>query len=585
MVYCGPPSKGCWNCRERKIKCDQVKPSCTKCNKTRRVCLGYEDQSDFMFRDESERIIKRERAKKITDTRSKPKKVNKGVRRVKSIQDQPRRAGAKNSWTSISHLVPAMEDRALSFFCLNYIAGDFGPVRLVTDHIPSFTSNNDIEEHLLASMKAVGFASLSHLANSTLLMNEGLKSYTKAISLVNIALGITDRAKKDSTLLSIMILTIFEHTIGCHQRSVTACEEHISGAAALLQCRGREQLQSLTGRRLFLQTSATLLVSCIQRQIAMPQDVLDLRDELRPYADVTSIPWRVQESAIAFAEFRAKMRDGRLSDTEEILLEALGIDDELVSIFDFVSPDWQYETVSTDADPDLVFGGFYHLYKDFEIAQIWNAWRLCRLLLHEVVRDVLQEAVTMTHSDCIGPYIVDQQYRRSTDILRSLQADILASVPQHVGYSAASRVTSPSSHCTTSRTLDSFFDISSLDQPSTDCTPISNGRSRHTPILRSGGSHFLIWPLYLAGSLDIATASDREWAANCLRYIGKSAAVQRATLLADLLQEKQKLEPRQPNSTPAIKGTHPCTSPHWQSRCAKRPATNGGAPSPFQFHR
>jgi Fungal Zn(2)-Cys(6) binuclear cluster domain len=44
MVNPGHPSNGCATCRFRRIKCDEAYPTCLKCVKSRRVCLGYDSQ-------------------------------------------------------------------------------------------------------------------------------------------------------------------------------------------------------------------------------------------------------------------------------------------------------------------------------------------------------------------------------------------------------------------------------------------------------------------------------------------------------------------------------------------------------------
>ncbi|KAG5983081.1 hypothetical protein E4U55_000837 [Claviceps digitariae] len=59
MVYCGKPSKGCSNCRERKIRCDQKVPNCGQCEKRGQTCPGYRNLVDLMFRDESHHVIKK----------------------------------------------------------------------------------------------------------------------------------------------------------------------------------------------------------------------------------------------------------------------------------------------------------------------------------------------------------------------------------------------------------------------------------------------------------------------------------------------------------------------------------------------
>ncbi|KAH7313282.1 hypothetical protein B0I35DRAFT_479982 [Stachybotrys elegans] len=77
MVYCGKPSKGCSNCRERKIRCDQKEPGCGQCDKRQQKCPGYRNLVDLMFRDESNHVIK-----KATKTRGRG-------RRPKPAPEQP----------------------------------------------------------------------------------------------------------------------------------------------------------------------------------------------------------------------------------------------------------------------------------------------------------------------------------------------------------------------------------------------------------------------------------------------------------------------------------------------------------------
>ncbi|KAF2436164.1 hypothetical protein EJ08DRAFT_692049 [Tothia fuscella] len=59
MVYCGKPSRGCQNCKTRRIKCDEVRPTCTQCRKSSRVCPGYPDEFDLIFRNETAAVKRR----------------------------------------------------------------------------------------------------------------------------------------------------------------------------------------------------------------------------------------------------------------------------------------------------------------------------------------------------------------------------------------------------------------------------------------------------------------------------------------------------------------------------------------------
>jgi hypothetical protein len=48
-----------------------------------------------------------------------------------------------------------------------------------------------------------------------------------------------------------------------------------------------------------------------------------------------------------------------IADPELILSTALRLDNEMAQVFDNASPGWMYETVYTDVESPLVFGGYY----------------------------------------------------------------------------------------------------------------------------------------------------------------------------------------------------------------------------------
>ena len=41
MVNPGHASRGCSSCKMRRIKCDETRPGCTNCARSKRICLGY----------------------------------------------------------------------------------------------------------------------------------------------------------------------------------------------------------------------------------------------------------------------------------------------------------------------------------------------------------------------------------------------------------------------------------------------------------------------------------------------------------------------------------------------------------------
>lgn len=133
---------------------------------------------------------------------------------------------------------------------------------------------------LAASVRATSLASFAHYVRSPELAHQSRYHYTKAIQLTNSALASTQDAARDSTLLSTILLGLYEVLTGRNERSMKDWADHVRGAAALLKLRGREQFHSSFTRRMFLQATTSVLASCMQRSIRLPQHVVDMLDDL-----------------------------------------------------------------------------------------------------------------------------------------------------------------------------------------------------------------------------------------------------------------------------------------------------------------
>ena len=165
MVYCGPPSKGCQTCRERKIRCDQRPGGCIRCAKSRRECPGYRDLSDLMFRNESTNVIRKAKAKITSNSRSDSPGINTSTppapQPTSSEQDveesliliRPNDTPTPHSAISYYSMAPTIDERATGFFFTNYIVD--------ANSRSGNSAGYRIDDNLLICMKAVGLAGLS----------------------------------------------------------------------------------------------------------------------------------------------------------------------------------------------------------------------------------------------------------------------------------------------------------------------------------------------------------------------------------------------------------------------------------------
>jgi len=542
-------------------KCDQAPDGCFQCVKVNRKCPGYRDQLDLMFRNESKDVVRKVKAQEA--------KIKQGSRRSSATSslvsssaaavtpdsgnlfETVRREGHyyPTSQPPTFSMAPTIEERATGFFFSNFVISVDGPSRGYLDHLENVYNTDDMDDNLLASMKAVGLAGYSHVAHAPQLIKDARQQYMKALRLTNLALRSPKDAKKDSTLLAIMILGIFETVTGCDQRSMAAWAEHINGAAALVKLRGLEQLRTPVGRRMFVQVTSSLLISCIQRQLALPAHIIELRAEVAKYINPTEPAWYIQDSMIEFADFRSKIRARVITDPKTILSKALELDGIFLELFSNVPPGWRYETVYTDADPDIVFNKRYHVYHDYWMAQLWNAMRSIRILLNEEIRDILLVGFSSKPPLFLGPEYT-AQFQISTDVLYELAADILATVPQHLGYvskyngqtSTSNSAAPANSDQTNSRFFWTDFEDSSppLSKSSHPLFWHRHDSTAHLMIRASGGC-FLLWPLFLVGVMGITTDPIRRWVIKNLECIGHSMGIRHALVLANVVGKHEDL--------------------------------------------
>ncbi|KAF7871559.1 hypothetical protein EAF04_003666 [Stromatinia cepivora] len=528
MVFCGRPSKGCHACRAKKTKCDAIPTGCTQCLNAGRLCPGYRSQVDLIFREETKSVIKKAKVK-----HEKAKQRNAGSIPPNSIPPysttpspsssrglSPRDVVVRNPQPSqiISinyfNITPSIEDKATAFFLSNYVIGDHGPTRGHLDHLSDLYESDSMDDNLVAAVHAVGLAGYSHLAKAPHLINQARAQYARSLQLTNAALQSPTAVKKDSTLLAILILGIFETITGRNQKSMKAWAEHIHGAAAVIKLRGPEAIRSKGGIRLLAQVTSSLLTSCIQRDIPIPKYI----GEMTAFAEkaMTNIDpaWIAQRVMIDYTAFNARYHAGHYTDPHELLDDARVLNERFLAFFTKVPKGWEYATIQTKDDPHIVFDGYYHIYYDHWVAQIWNALRGLRILLNETIREVLLKDFASTTPCLLGPKYAER-FQICTEIIYQLQADILASVPQHMGYT--SKNTTP-------------------PQPWSGFQ--KNGFETEFPTIRFSGGYFLIWPLYLVGNLRMSTAEVRTFCVRNLRYIGTRMGIEHANLLATIMEQK-----------------------------------------------
>lgn len=390
MVYCGKPSGGCHACRERKSRCDKLPEGCTQCKRAKRVCPGYRQPGDVIFHNENEKVVRKAKAK-AAKTKAKRDAEDRAWTSPGALtpdEDEEFLIGGSfydeainRSMDSVppqsrailceASLLPRAEDVADGFFIQGYasrIPGESGPGRF--DYLADKYNEYSLDAGLRSSIRAVGFASAANTMQSGAMLDKARYHYMQAVRWTNRALASNEIAKKDTTLLSILVLGIFETMTGTHRRSLKDWSQHINGAAAVIKLRGDEQLDSIAGRRMLFQVTSNLLIVCIAQEKALPDYLLKLLEAAIAKIHNPDPALLVQRTMIRAAQLRSDVRGGNIEDPNAVLNEALKLDSALVKISQNPPDGWAYEVVYTSIPSSYVWKGTYHVYPDCWIAQL-----------------------------------------------------------------------------------------------------------------------------------------------------------------------------------------------------------------------
>jgi hypothetical protein len=231
------------------------------------------------------------------------------------------------------------------------------------------------------------------------------------------------------------------------------------------------------------------------------------------------------ETLVKFASLRAAIKDGALCGPDAVITAALQIDREFLSLSVTMPPEWQYETVFTGDNPELVYEGYYHVYLDTWIAQIWNNLRVCRILLNQIILEQLKASPTP-----LSPQY-NTQYRLSKETSIQMSSEICATVPQHAGYISSLSV----QRC----------DSSSSASKAASLQPQNKHKFQahsQEPIPVPASSYFLLWPLFMVGLISTSLTSQRNWVINRLRFVGHTSGILQAVTLAEFLERRERIK-------------------------------------------
>ncbi|KAH7237255.1 hypothetical protein B0J15DRAFT_453696 [Fusarium solani] len=383
MVYHGRPSKYCLPCRRRKIRCDLNPVGCNQCRRAKLVCHGYRNLQELTVRDET-----RSTAQKVL-ARHTPSRLT---------------TAPQLSWDMMSRN---------AFLCLYIDRYSYG-----FDALAPLLATAPASGHLQASVGAVGLAFMALQENRLDLMPLASRQYLVAIRAVREAIRIsqqlasngTSKPVSDETLQLVLLLDLYEKLTMCHQGPGLPGSwlSHLQGALVVVQAHPSTDFRNSTTCQLAGRTVIALTISCGAAGVPIPEALKVVRQDLDCY--IRNSKWTFIGLLMTIVNLRARMRSAVLG-SDDILTQASELQDQLALAESKIQRLWRPHRVTSHQN--FILDNYYDVYPSHYATQVFNAFRILRLEMCGIIRNL--------HPSSSVEKTIDQVTR-----------DICAAVPQFI---------------------------------------------------------------------------------------------------------------------------------------------------------
>lgn len=263
---------------------------------------------------------------------------------------------------------------------------------------------------------------------------------------------------------------------------------------------------------LSLQLMFLQLISCLQTKRHVPTFVLELSKKAASLkAPGAAYIDQLTETVAKLCNLRADIASKSISENSEIFSAACSIECELSAWVNSLPSTWAYTTnhvsqgnhkVKADWNGLYPYNGRYHVYGDLWMCNAWNNYRAARILVNEIILTRLR----LMHSKSTAVSLSSEFEVQCTNIrstLRQLAADVCYSVPYACG------------------------NVSGADHIDVDDISIPKP---------SIGGFIILWPLFLAASVDGWDRMVGEWCLECFRWIGRTLGIGLALAMIEIIR-------------------------------------------------
>ncbi|KAE8553702.1 hypothetical protein EYB25_005084 [Talaromyces marneffei] len=418
MGNIGGPSKGCNRCKRLKVKCDEARPECLRCERAQQKCTGYIETETFDARVRYETGLGNRRVTRIR--RSKEKALDVVAPAQKHVP--PKKASTEKNASLLEVAVLLFKTAHVA----SYDSPNFSWNPSQDDCLERFISimnESDDDSSLKQAISAVYNGFYSFMSKSKEMETASETSFAAAVSLARAALDDPVDSKSDATLLTVLLLSMFENFCSVKDYRSPA-KTHWIGLAQLLQHRGPESLDSSVSLFCLHQFYFRLAAVTLGGETETMKELLDLSKSIplpcnmQPTNNLASIAERLARLRLQLETINLCSRFD-VQRTTLLMQLAQQIDGDLMRWPDYVPPSCHPKQKALD---------FYLNYPDWEdtypslaVAQDWNHYRYLRIMANIII------------SRCAAVLRLYSQAAAADQICEQMVDEVCASVIYYIG--------------------------------------------------------------------------------------------------------------------------------------------------------
>lgn len=229
------------------------------------------------------------------------------------------------------------------------------------------------------AVRVCGMASLDNIHGVGVGVARSRPIYAGALRLLNAALRDPVQCRRDEVLIAVHLLGIYELLTCDSRESIMSWKAHMGGARKVLQVRGKAQMLTYAGRKLFREHRAQLLIHAMWEDMECPQFLWDWDAELKQqsYAQERAVMAPADSLGLItmdYATLRYKFRIRAISDANA-MSTARSIEERMIQwSIDTAGSGmlWGYQEVKVPDSVHVWNGMVYGFAKYPEISSIWN---------------------------------------------------------------------------------------------------------------------------------------------------------------------------------------------------------------------